>query len=86
MPEVYRPLRQTPTSHRPFIDSHPDPADLSDLSDEGSDEGAALAEGVKGKVVESLVRENSLEPEAGASCPKKPRMTVRKRKASVDAK
>ena len=86
LPEVYRPFHQTPSSHVPFVDSHPDPADLSDLSDESSDEGAALAEGVKGKVVESLVRENSLEPEAGASCPKKSRTTVRKRKASVDAK
>ena len=63
----------------PFVDSHLDPADLSDLSDESSDGGA------KGKVVESLGCEISPELEAGACCPKKPRTTVRKRKASVDA-
>ena len=38
LPEVFRPLHQTPSSHRPFIDSHPDPADFAELSDESSDE------------------------------------------------
>ena len=41
---------------------------------------------MKGKAegVESLDREKSPEPEAGTSCPKKPRTTMRKRKASID--
>ena len=38
LPEVFRPLHQTPSSHRPFINSHPDPADFAELSDESSDE------------------------------------------------
>jgi hypothetical protein len=54
--------------------------------DEDSDGGATLAEDVKGKAVESLDREESPEPEAGTSCPKKPRTTVRKRRASNDAR
>ena len=86
LPEVHQPLHQTPSSHRPFVDSHPDPAELDDLSGEDSDEGATLAEDVKDKAVESLDREESPEPEAGTSCPKKPRTTVQKRRASSDAK
>ena len=84
LPEVYRPLHQTPSSHVPFVDSQPDPADLSDLSDEGSDEGAALAEDAKGKAVESMDHEKSPKPEAGTSCPKKLRTTMQNRRASVD--
>ena len=80
------PLHQTPSSHRPFVDSHPDPAELDGLTDGDSDGGATLAEDVKGKAVESLDREESTEPEAGTSCPKKPRTTVRKRRASNDAR
>ena len=38
-----RPLHQTPSSHLPFVHSHPDPAELDDLSSEDSDEGATLA-------------------------------------------
>ena len=86
LPEVHRPLHQTPSSHRSFVDSHPDPTELDDLSGEDSDEGATLAEDVKDKAVESLDREESPEPEAGTSCPKKPRTTVRKRRASSDAR
>ena len=86
LPEVHRPLHQTPSSHLPFVDSHPDPAELDDLSGEDSDEGATLAEDVKDKAVESLDREESPEPEAGTSCPKKPRTTVRKRRASSDVR
>ena len=86
LPEVHQPLHQTPSSHWPFVDSHPDPAELDDLSGEDSDEGATLAEDVKDKAVESLDREESPEPEAGTSCPKKPRTTVQKRRASSDAK
>ena len=48
------PLHQTPSSHRPFVDSHPDPAELDDLTDGDSDGGATLAEDVKGKAVKSL--------------------------------
>ena len=81
-----RPLHQTPSSHRPFVDSHRDLAELDDLMDEDSDGGATLAEDVKGKAVESLDREESPEPEAGTSCPKKPRTTVRKRRASGDVR
>ena len=73
---MHRPLHQTPSSHRPFVDSHPDPAELDDLSDEDSDEGTTLAKDVMGKAVESLDREESPEPEVGTSCPKKPRTTV----------
>ena len=54
--EVPRPLHQTPSAHQPFIDSHPDSAEFDDLSDDYSDGGAALAEDLKGKAVESLGR------------------------------
>ena len=57
---------------------------MDDLLDEDSDEGTTLAKDVKGKAVESLDREKSPEPEAGTSCPKKPRTTMRKRRTSVD--
>ena len=86
LPEVPRLLHQTPSSHRPFVDSHPDPAELDDLTDGDSDGGATLAEDVKGKAVESLDQEECPEPETGASCPKKPRTTVWKRRASGDAR
>ena len=46
LPEVPRPLHQTPSAHRPFVDSHPDLVEFDDLSDEDSDGGAALAEDV----------------------------------------
>ena len=80
------PLHQTPSSHRPFVDSHPDPAKLDDLTDEDSDGGATLAEDVKGKAVKSLDQEESPEPKVGTSCPKKLSTTVRKRRASSDAR
>jgi len=43
---------------------------------------------MKGKAggVETMSRERSPEPEAGTSCPKKPRTTVRKRRASSDVR
>ena len=84
--EVPRPLHQIPSAYQPFVDSHPDLAELDDLMDEDYDGGATLAEDVKGKAVESLDREESPEPEAGTSCPKKPRTTVRKRRASCNAR
>ena len=37
LPEVPRPLHQTPSVHQPFVDSHPDSAEFDDLSDEDSD-------------------------------------------------
>ena len=86
LPEVPRPLHQTPSAHRPFVDSHPDSAEFDSLSGDDSDGGATLAEDVKGKAVESLARGESPEAEAGGSCPKKPRTIVRKRRASVDAR
>ena len=86
LPEVPRLLHQTPSSHRPFVDSHPDPAELDDLTDEDSDGGATLAEDVKGKAVKSLDQEESPEPKVGTSCPKNLRTTVRKRRASNDAR
>ena len=82
LPEVPRPLHQTPSAHQPFVDSHPDAAEFDDLLDDDSDGGAALAEDVKGKAVGSLGRGESPEAEVGASCPKKARTAVRKRRAS----
>ena len=84
--EVPRPLHQIPSAYQPFVDSHPDSAEFDSLSGDDFDGGASLAEDVKGKAVESLDREESPEPEAGTSCPKKPRTTVRKRRASSDAR
>ena len=86
LPKVPRPVQQTPSAHRPFVDSHPDSAEFNDLSYDYSDGGAALAEDLKGKAVESLGRGESPEADAGTSCPKKPRAVVRKRRASIDAR
>ena len=86
LPEVPRPFHQSPSAHRPFVDSHPDSAEFDGLSDEDSDGSATLVEDVKGKAVESLGRGESPEAEAGGSCAKKPRTIVRKRRASVDAR
>jgi hypothetical protein len=86
LPEVPRPLHQTPSAHQPFVDSHPNSAEFDDLLDEDSDGGAALAEEVKGEAVESLGRGESPESEAGTSCPKKLRTTMRKRRVSGDVR
>ena len=86
MPEVPRPLHETPSAYRPFVDSHPNSAEFDSLSGDDSDVGASLAEDVKGKAVESLGRGESPEAEASTSCPKKPRTAVRKRRASVDVR
>ena len=58
------------------------------LSSSDSDDRATIADFMKGKTggVELLVREGSLGPEAGISCPKKPRTTVWKRRASDDVR
>ena len=86
LPEVPRPLHQTPSAHRPFVDSHPDSAKFDSLSGDDSDGGATLAEDVKGKAVGSLVWGESPEAEVGTSCPKKPRTAVRKRTTSGDVR
>ena len=71
LPEVPRPFHQTPSAHRPFVDSHLDSAKFDDLSYEDSDGSAALAEDLKGKAVESLDRGESPEPKTSSSCPRK---------------
>ena len=86
LPEVPRPLHETPSAHRPFVDSHPDSAEFDSLLGDDSDRGVALAEDVKGKAVGSLGRGDSPEAEVGASYPKKPRTAVRKRTVSGDAR
>ena len=86
LPEVPRPLHETPSAHRPFVDSHPDSAEFDSLSGDDSDRDVALAEDVKGKAVGSLGRGDSPEAEVGASCPKKSRTTVRKRRVGGDAR
>jgi len=86
LPAVSRQLHQTPSAHRPFVDSHLDSAEFDSLSGEDSDGGASVAEDVKGKAVESLGRGESPEVEARGTCPKKSRTAVRKRRASVDAR
>ena len=86
LPEVPRPLHETPNAHRPFVDSHPDSAEFDSLSGDDSDGGASLAEDVKGRAVGSLGRGESPEAEVGTSCPKKPRTAVQKRRASGDVR
>ena len=46
LPEVPRPLHETPSAYGPFVDSHPDSAEFDSLSGDDSDGGAALAEDV----------------------------------------
>ena len=90
LPEVFRPSHMTPSARlqphefRPDFDS----TVLETLSSSDFDDHVTLAEQVKGKTggVGSLARERSPEPEAGPSCPKKPRTTVRKRRASDDVR
>ena len=65
-----------------------DPTVSEALSSSDSDDRATLADLMKGKTggVELLAREESSGPEAGISYPKKPRTTVRKRRASDDVR
>ena len=86
LPEVPRPLHETLSVYRPFVDSHPDSAEFDSLSGDDSDGGVALAEDVKGKAVGSPGRGDSPEAEVDASYPKKPRTAVRKRRAIGDAR
>jgi len=90
LPEVYRPRHMTPSAHLQPHDYRPDldPTVSETLSSSDSDDRVPLAELVKGKMggVGSLARERSPGPEVGTSCPKKPRTTVRKRRASDDVR
>jgi len=76
----------TPSAHLQPRDYQPDldPTASKTLSSSNSDDHATLADLMKGKTggVETLAREGSPGPEVGTSCPKKPRTTVRKRRAS----
>ena len=73
-----------PHDYRPDLD----PTVSETLLSSNSDDCATLADFMKGKMggVELLAREGSPGPEAGISCPKKPRTTVRKRRASDDVR
>jgi len=73
-----------PQEHRPDLD----PTVSEALSSSDSDDRVPLAELVKAKTggVGSFSHEGSLGPEAGASCPKKPRTTVRKRRISSEVR
>ena len=63
-----------------------DPTISGILLSSDSDDRATLADLMKGKTggVELLACEESPGPEAGISCPKKPRTTVRKRRGGDD--
>ena len=84
LPEVHRPRHMTPSAHLRPHDYRPDldPTISETLSSSDSDDRVPLAEQVKGKMggVRSLSREGSPGSEAGAGCPKNPRMTVQKRR------
>ena len=75
----------TPSAHLRPYEFRPDldPGVSESLSSSDSNDRVTLAELVKGKTggVKSMLREGSPKPEVGASCPKKPRTTVRKRRA-----
>ena len=79
-----------PSAHLQHHDYRPDldPTVSDTLSSSNSDDRATLANLMKGKTggVELLAREGSPGPEAGISCPKKPRTTVRKRRAGDDVR
>ena len=73
-----------PHDYRPDLD----PTISETLSSSNSDDRATLADLMNGKTggVELLAREGSPGPEAGISCPKKPRTTVRKRRVGDDVR
>ena len=75
-----------PSAHLQPHDYQPDldPTVSKTLSSSDSDDRATLADLMNGKMggVETLAREGSPGPEVGTSCPKKPRTTMRKRRAS----
>ena len=90
LPEVFRlshmmlSAHLQPHKYRPDLD----PDISKTLSSSDSDDHATLAELIKGKMggVESLAHEGSPGPEVGTSCPKRPRTTVQKRRASSDVR
>ena len=90
LPEVHRPRHMTPSAHLRPHDNRPDldPTDSESLSSSDSDDRIPLADLVKRKMggVRSLSREGSPGPEAGTSCPKKLRTTVRKRWIGSEAR
>ena len=73
-----------PHDYRPDLD----PTVLETLLSSASDDRATLANLMKGKTggVGPLAHEGSPGPEVGTSCPKKPRTTVRKRRAGDDVR
>ena len=90
LPEVHRPSHMTPSAHLRPHDNRPDldPNDSESLSSSDSDDRIPLADLVKRKMggVRSLSREGSPGPEAGTSCPKRPRITVRKKRISSEVR
>ena len=90
MPEVHRPSHMMPSAYLQPHDyrSDLDPTVSETLSSSDSDDRDTLADLMKGKTggVKLLPREGSPGPEAGISYPKKPRTTVRKRRASDDVR
>jgi len=85
--EIFRPFDQRPSCQQPEFVYRPDidPNVLETLSDSDFDDRTTFAEVLKDRMggVDSGIRSESPEGEAAASCPKKPRTTVRKRKASA---
>ena len=78
-----------PSAHQPSRVLRPDidPDVTEDLLDSDSDDRTTLADIMKGKTgVDANTRSGSPDEEAATSCPKKPRTTVRKRKASTVAR
>jgi len=90
LPDVHRLSHMMPSAHLQHHDYRPDldPTISETLSSSNSDDRATLADLMKGKTggVELLAREGSPGPEAGISCPKKPRTIVQKKRASDDVR
>ena len=90
LPEVHRLSHMTPSAHLRPHEYRPDldPTISETLSSSDSDDRVPLAEVVKGKMggLGSLSRDGSPGPEAGTSCPKKPRTTVQKRSISSEVR
>ena len=90
LPGVHRPSHVTPSAHLHPHDYRPDldPTISETLPSFDSNDHITLADLMKGRTggVEFLDCEESPGPEAGTSCPKKPRTTVRKRRAGDDVR